>query len=72
MNKKKIVLWGMTLLAGLILTGCATYGTGYYDYPSYDYGYDYGYPYYGHHHGFGEHHDFGEHHEGDEHHHDRH
>lgn len=42
--KKRIVLWGIILLAGLMLTGCAAYDTGYYGYPYY-YDYDYGYPY---------------------------
>jgi hypothetical protein len=55
MDKKKIILWGMILLIGLMLTGCATYDAGYYDYPYYYYDYNYGYPYYGHHHEFGEH-----------------
>jgi hypothetical protein len=49
MNKKKIVFWGIVLLIGFMLTGCAGYygGYGYNDYPynNYDYGY-YGYPYY--------------------------
>ena len=65
MNKKKIISWGIVLLIGLMLTGCAGYygGYGYYDYPYYgyyDYGYPfygyYGYPYYGHHYEWGEHH----------------
>ena len=76
MNKKKIIFWGIVLLIGLLLTGCAGYygGYGYYDYPYYDYGYGYyGYPYYYHYgHERGEHHwsghERGEHHEGGEHH----
>jgi len=35
MNKKKIILWGITLLTGLMLTGCGEYsgGYGYREYP---------------------------------------
>jgi len=29
MNKRKMILWGMTLLIGLMLTGCAGYYGGY-------------------------------------------
>jgi len=38
MNKKKIIFWGITLLIGLMLTGCAEYsgGYGYREYPYYD------------------------------------
>jgi hypothetical protein len=38
MNKKKIILWGIMLLIGLMLTGCAGYygGYGYREYPYYD------------------------------------
>jgi len=57
MNKRKITLWGIVLLIGLMLTGCAAYEGGYYEYPYY---YDYGYPYYGDHHEFDEHHEGGE------------
>lgn len=44
MNKKKMTLWAITLLIGLILTGCAGYygGDGYRGYPSYDCPGDYG------------------------------
>jgi len=76
MNKKKIIFWGITLLIGVMLTGCAGYygGYGYYDSPYYDYDYGYygsPYNYYGHERGEhqwggherGEH---GEHHEGGE------
>ena len=76
MNKNKIILWGIVLLIGLLLTGCVGYygGYGYSDYPYYDYGYGYyGYPYYYHYgHERGQHHwsghERGEHHEGGEHH----
>jgi hypothetical protein len=77
MDKKKITLWGIVLLIGLMLTGCAAYDAGYFDYPYYYHDYDHGYPYYGDHHEFrehhdgGEHHGFGKHHEGGECHHDR-
>jgi hypothetical protein len=56
-DKKKITLWGIMLLIGLMLTGCAAYDAGYYDYPYYYYGYDYGYPYYYNHEGGEHHHD---------------
>jgi hypothetical protein len=38
MNKKKIIFWGIVLLIGLMLTGCAGYyaGYGYSDRPYYD------------------------------------
>ena len=76
MNKNRIIFWGIVLLIGLLLTGCAGYygGYGYPDYPYYDYGYGYyGYPYYYHYgHERGQHHwsghERGEHHEGGEHH----
>ena len=44
MNKKKMTLWAITLLIGLMLTGCAGYygGDGYRGYPSYDCPGDYG------------------------------
>ena len=65
MDKKRIVILGIVLLIGLMLTGCAGYygGYGYYDYPYNNYGYGYyGYPYY-YGHEWGEHHrEFGEHH----------
>lgn len=75
MHKKKIGFWGIVLLVGLMLTGCAGYyggygyhdfpnkHYGYYDYPYNNYGYGfYGYPYY-HGHEWWEHHrEFGEHH----------
>jgi hypothetical protein len=54
MDKKKFVFWGIVLLIGLMLTGCAgDYGAhGYSDYPYYnqDYGYS-GSPYYHENHG---------------------
>ena len=54
MDKKKFIFWGVVLLIGLMLTGCAGgYGAhGYSDYPSYnqDYGY-HGSPYYHENHG---------------------
>jgi len=69
MNRKKIVLGVIILLAGLMLVSCAVYDNGYYGYPYY-HDFDHGYPYYGEHHEFrehheggGEHHEFGEHHE---------
>jgi len=70
MNKNRIIFWGIVLLIGLMLTGCAGYysGYGYYESPYYDY--DYGYYPYLHHREFGvspewgEHHGSGEHHEG--------
>ena len=39
MNKKKIIFWGMVLLFGLMLTGCAGYygGYGHNDQFPYDY-----------------------------------
>jgi hypothetical protein len=45
MNKKKIIFWGITLLIGLMLTGCAGYygDYGYREYPRYD---NYPYPFY--------------------------
>ena len=62
MDKKKIILWGIMLLIGFMLTGCAGYygGYGYYDSPyyGYDYGY-YGFPYNHYSHERGEH---GKHH----------
>jgi len=70
MNKKRIVLWGIILLAGLMLSSCAVYDNGYYGYPYY-YDFDHGYPYYGHDHEFRGHHEFQEHHEEGEHHHGR-
>jgi hypothetical protein len=41
MNKKKILIFGIVLLIGLMLTGCAGYygGYGYREYPYYDYPY---------------------------------
>ena len=44
MNKKKMTLWAIMLLIGLILTGCAGYygDHGYREYPSYDCPGDYG------------------------------
>ena len=83
MNKKRIVFWGMIMLIGLVLTGCAGYysGYGYYGNPyynDYDYGY-YAYPYYHEHHEFGqspkwggEHRGSGGHPASGEHHHDSH
>ena len=59
MDKKKMIFWGIVLLIGLMLSGCAGYygGYGYYDYPYYDYGYGYyGYPYNYYNHEWGEHH----------------
>jgi len=79
MKEMKIIFWGIALLVGLMLAGCAGYypGYGYYDNPCYD-DYDSGYfayPYYHNHHEFGEHHrelgqapKWGERHEGGEHH----
>ena len=75
MDKKKIVILGIVLLIGLMLSGCAGYygGYGYYDFPYNNYGY-YSYPYnndgYGYYgylyyygHEWREHHrEFGEHH----------
>jgi hypothetical protein len=70
MNKKKTVFWGIVLLIGLMLTGCAGYygGYGYYDFPYTDYGYGYyDYPYNNYGYGFYAYpyyhgHDWGEHH----------
>jgi hypothetical protein len=44
MNKKKVILWAITLLIGLILTGCGGYygGYGYREDPSYNCPGDYG------------------------------
>lgn len=71
-DRKKIIFWGIALLMGLMLAGCAaTYGGyGYYDYPYYDYDYGYyGSPYYyRHHREFGHRPEWGEHREGGEHH----
>ncbi len=73
MDPRKIILGGIALLIGLMLTGCAGYYSdyGYHEYPYYD---DYGYGYfvypYGHHpREFGEHHrEFGRGPEWNEHH----
>ena len=49
MNKKKMILWGIVLLVGLILTGCVGHygGYGYDESPYYYGGYGHGeYPYY--------------------------
>jgi hypothetical protein len=46
MNKKKLIFWGVVLLIGVMLTGCAgNYGgRGYNDgFPYYDYNYTPGY-----------------------------
>ena len=54
MDKKKFIFWGVFLLIGLMLTGCAgDYGAhGYSDYPYYNQGYGYsGSPYYHENHG---------------------
>jgi len=66
MDKKRIFLWGIMIVLGLMLTSCAGYysGYGYYNYPYYDYGYGYPYGYYGYGHEWREHHEWGEHHEG--------
>ena len=45
MNKKKMVLWGTTLLIGLILTGCAGHYGGYGD-REYPYRDRYPFPFY--------------------------
>ena len=48
MVRKVMIICGVLLLIGIMLTGCAGYysGYGYYDYPYYDYGDGYyGYPY---------------------------
>jgi len=49
MDKRRFIFWGVVLLIGLMLTGCAGYygAYGHYDYPYNDYGYGYnGSPYY--------------------------